>query len=313
MFAEAKEPPLKLRLKFLAAKYLIKTMSITDHQVSESMFQLALTSREYPAGLTHCREKFSLFDLFRQLKSLRPSLHTAVAPPPFQHSYQTILFTPILYHPEQDFIDLIDQVPKSTVQNLFLQAFGPIMRDSIVFYTDGSKMGSANWVGAACFSPQLQRSLMFKLPARASIFTVEAWAIYNAVLLILDLDTPKFTIVSDSKSVLEALTNPVTCRSNYLIPLIKSKIIYAQERGKNIQLVWIPSHKGIMGNEIADEFARKAIRSGMESPAFKLPHSDLFIEQREKLATEFHNYLFSRARYKGNHFFQNIYVNSSKL
>ncbi|XP_077282585.1 uncharacterized protein LOC143908700 [Temnothorax americanus] len=204
MFAEAKEPPLKLCLKFLAAKYLIKTMSITDHQVLESMFRLALTSREYPAGLTYCREKFPLFDLFLQLKSLRPSLHIAVAPSLFQHSYQAILFTPIFYCPEQDFIDLIDQVHRT--KPIPSSVWSYYARYSIVFYTDGSKIGSANWVGAACFSPQLQRSLMFKLPARASIFIAEAWAIYNVVLLTLDLDAPKFTIVSDSKSILEALT-----------------------------------------------------------------------------------------------------------
>ncbi|KAL6420928.1 hypothetical protein ACFW04_013811 [Cataglyphis niger] len=81
-------------------------------------------------------------------------------------------------------------------------------------------------------------------------------------------------------SVLKVLQEPSIRQNNYLIPLIKAKLEVACIQEIHIQFIWIPSHKGICGNEIADELARRAIKEGMATN-FKVPHSDLFSKNKK--------------------------------
>jgi len=37
-------------------------------------------------------------------------------------------------------------------------------------------------------------------------------------------------------------------------------LFIAREKNKNVELVWIPSHRNIYGNDKADELAKKAAR-----------------------------------------------------
>ncbi|KAL6418866.1 hypothetical protein ACFW04_014214 [Cataglyphis niger] len=115
---------------------------------------------------------------------------------------------------------------------------------------------------------------MHKISHRASIFSAEAWAIYNAILLILDINTSKVSIISDSMS---------------------AKLKAACIQKIRIQFIWVPSHRGICGNEIA-ELARRAIKEDM-AINFKVPYSDLFSHW---------------AKFKSILFFKRIYQKNKK-
>ena len=67
----------------------------------------------------------------------------------------------------------------------------------------------------------------------------------------------KFAIFSDSLSSLPAINNR-NLETGYVQKFITD---YSQlsNSGKNIILIWIPSHTGIRGNELADEAARSAL------------------------------------------------------
>ncbi|CAD6245374.1 GSCOCG00013671001-RA-CDS, partial [Cotesia congregata] len=65
-------------------------------------------------------------------------------------------------------------------------------------------------------------------------------------------------IFSDSKSTLQAIRNPLNC--NPLINLIQNKLVELINRNYEIELVWIPSHQGITGNETADQEAKEATK-----------------------------------------------------
>jgi len=131
-------------------------------------------------------------------------------------------------------------------------------------------------VGAATYSPDLGLALKHKLPADSSIFSAEAWAIYQALILVESSQSNKATIFSDCRSVLDALTShQQKCKSNinYLIPLCRSKFQTLINSRYSIKLAWIPSHIGISGNERADQMAKQAASNGRK-PKFKIPYTD---------------------------------------
>jgi len=167
-------------------------------------------------------------------------------------------------------------------------------------------------VDAAVFSSNLGLFLKHKLPANTSIFTAEAWALYQSLMLVESSDERRAVIFSDSRSVLEALTSYSTksC-SNYLIPLIKSKYHYLAESGFTIQIVWIPSHVGIVGNEKADAAAKRAAIHGRK-PKFKVPHTDYYFLARHDMENRFICHLEEEFREKGVVYFFHCYRYSPK-
>jgi len=68
---------------------------------------------------------------------------------------------------------------------------------------------------------------------------------------------------------------------------------------KDITLFWIPAHKGIPGNEMADKLAKSAANSG-HKPRFKIPHTDTFSEVKDSLGKQFLEYLTETARTTGH-------------
>ncbi|KYN09076.1 hypothetical protein ALC57_18814, partial [Trachymyrmex cornetzi] len=166
-------------------------------------------------------------------------------------------------------------------------------------------------VGAAVFSPQLNAELMLKLPPFTSIFSAEVYAVYSPITLSIDLKLPKASFITDSKSVLEAAKGYCNSTNNYLIPLIKSALKEAETSGTNIRFIWIPSHRGIEGNEKADQLAKRAIRHGIERN-FKVPYSDFCAVIKLDIFNNFYRQLESLADIKGSFYFSKIFNKSSK-
>ena len=82
----------------------------------------------------------------------------------------------------------------------------------------------------------------------------------------------KFAILSDSLSCLSALKNYNTIDPR--INTLKTLTHLLTLEKKSIVFVWIPSHVGIDGNEMADELAKQSL-SSETIDKIKLPHSDL--------------------------------------
>lgn len=98
----------------------------------------------------------------------------------------------------------------------------------------------------------------YRLADFNSIFTCEALAILKSLELIHNHNNvDKYIIYTDSKSCLTALQN--WNNNNTLITEIKQKIVNMLKDNYKFELIWIPSHQGIVRNEKADNEARSAI------------------------------------------------------
>ncbi|XP_073841439.1 uncharacterized protein [Musca autumnalis] len=125
--------------------------------------------------------------------------------------------------------------------------------DGIEVYTNGSKM--ENGTGAGVYSDILNLQLSFKLNKKCSVFQAEIFAIKKAAELIKnikgDIDGP-VTIYVDSQAALKSLMS-YSIKSAVVLDSIK----VLSDLKSAVTLCWVPGHCKIIGNDMADELARR--------------------------------------------------------
>lgn len=143
-----------------------------------------------------------------------------------------------------------------------------------VIYTDGSK--TATSVKAAYYDTQNKITQCTKLDNNCSIFTAESYAILSALTFVNnDVNSVNILIVSDSKSVLTALCNSnLAFKTNYIIFKIKD-MLQNMRQTKHVEFVWVPSHSGILGNEVVD-LATRQEHDEDHSQILKVPFTDYY-------------------------------------
>jgi len=293
LLAEAREPPLNLRFSMLTSRYIYRSFARNSSLVVRSLRRLDIESRSSPRKKRiHLIKATPSFKPYILQSYAADIMFRSLTPPLFSFSFQALF--PISFYYS---FDILDSTSKKTskscnlsiveIRQRFKEFASPIIDNGIAIYTDGSKIDEDSPVGSAVFSPDLHLAIKHRLPADTSIFSAEAWAILQAVILLESSSFRNAAIFSDSKSVLDALSSSHT-RSclNYLIPMIRSKIHNLERDGYQINLAWVPSHMGIWGNERADLLAKQAAFHG-HKPKFKIPSTDLFLRSHRALKTQF--------------------------
>ena len=109
-----------------------------------------------------------------------------------------------------------------------------------------------------------------RLPTLCGIFEAEAHAIYTALKITIKLlpTESSVSIFSDSKSSLQALGSKKKIIS--IIAKIQ-KLTSQVTKSYSVSFHWVPGHKGIAGNEIADQEARAAA----ENPRTQIKNSKI--------------------------------------
>jgi len=130
------------------------------------------------------------------------------------------------------------------------------MSDYII-YTDGSADGGLKFGGSAAVittGDPLDPTVVEVLRQKGAIYTCsygeERDAIDLAMNWLEENHPPTATIITDSKSVCDAIVN----MNSDLAPLLLRLKNYKEE----LHIQWVPGHCGIAGNELADKAAKEA-------------------------------------------------------
>ena len=139
-------------------------------------------------------------------------------------------------------------------------------------YTDGSLLNN-NLSGSAFVIPSLKIYKSYSIGENRSIFSAELVAIVMALNYLLDLPFAVFRVVFcvDSKSVLQSLQIPDSKNSHVIVSEVKHLIHLLICKGTEVTLCWVPSHCGILGNELADKFAKKGARQDFLAEKLHVP------------------------------------------
>jgi len=278
LLCEAREPPLNNRFSYLTSKYVLKSLARKSNPAIRCLRRLESEARTQPRKVYLIKNIPTFKPYLYHVRDI-DLLHKSILPPIFAYDFFATI-------PVPSYISF--ELPTSgkgkrncscsvaEVRQSFNEFASPLIEQAISLYTDGSKRDDDSPVGAAVFSRDLGIILKHKLPAYTSIFSAEAWALYQSLIMVESSGNSKAVIFSDSRSVLDALVSfSMKSCNNYLIPLIRSKFHSLSVSGFHIQLVWIPSHTGIEGNETVDLAAKRAAINGRK-PKFKIPHTDFY-------------------------------------
>lgn len=141
-------------------------------------------------------------------------------------------------------------------------------KNHFFIYTDGSKQNDLT--GLACYSEKFE--VQVHLPNFTSIFVAELLAILHSLEKISSSDFGvNFVICSDSKSSLQSIENIFS--EHPIVQKIHKILKDINDQHRSVVFLWIPSHIGILGNEIVDNLAKMSIQKPITNMKFVI--SDL--------------------------------------
>jgi len=127
--------------------------------------------------------------------------------------------------------------------------------DHVHIYTDASKTTKSALAAMYKEATRIQKSSSRRVTDQASVFAGEMAAVHTALQTAEQLNSYRpLAIFSDSLSAIRCIKHQhSTSRPKMLQAIYERK----HELNRNVTLVWIPSHIGIRGNELADRLANE--------------------------------------------------------
>ena len=161
-----------------------------------------------------------------------------------------------------------DRVKKEIVTREINSFWGTALH----IYTDGSLEPKSQRVGCSLIVPFFKYSRGFRLTTGLSIFSAELIAIYMALEWIDDVKPRDVVIFSDCKSAVTSLAK--FDHDNKIIFDIQRLYMSLHSQGIKVEIVWIPGHVGICGNDWADKKKKKAVEKEKVDISVKLNKSE---------------------------------------
>lgn len=171
-------------------------------------------------------------------------------------------------------LELAACVKATTCQEEFRQKFREHRHAvDLEVYTDGSKGETGVGAGFGMIANRPGNGFSGRrLHAMASVFTAELFAIKLALISLRAYENRSCVIYSDSRSALQAIQ-----KLGSSIPLVGDicelvdRLVHQRI---SVSFCWIPSHIGIVGNELADAAAKRAASQGAVF-TLEVPESDV--------------------------------------
>ena len=241
---ETNIPPLVRRREYQLLRYLARSAARPETN------SFSIMSQPVPDELTDRQFKFPTINI--RIKKLLneykvPFPHIMRCPPLQAFWMNTPIETTLLFSDPKATL-----IPEDII-NMFNQ-FKSEHQDSSFVYTDGSR--ADNRTGSAFLVDGYHQSS--RLPDFFSVFSAELQAIASALQYIdgSNLNHSKVVICTDSKSAVCALA----AQHNSAHPIIDQIRKLINNSNKDIEILWIPGHCGIPGNEKVDKCAKEILR-----------------------------------------------------
>jgi ribonuclease HI len=153
--------------------------------------------------------------------------------------------------------------------------------EGLHIYTDGSKNPDTGVTAAGYVIPSIGISESIRLPDNLSVYSTELIAIHQSLIRVQELHSKgeitypyEVTIFSDSLSSLQSIENERSKARNDLVQVVIKEHNAVYELGVTIQLVWVPSHIGLPGNEKADMAAKNGLSLQPPHPNYNIGHRE---------------------------------------
>lgn len=297
VYAKTGVSPIRQRFEFLAEKFILKSFALRSNILINKLYDLHVSLINF-----NCRfnllDKFLLYRAFCFIKGFKNRVANFSKIPLFLFSFDVSAFVPETAISSPQVVQGIRRA--HFPQLVFQMELSQYIVGRHLIFTDASKDGSS-YLGAAIYS-SLQVQEKYKLNGNFSVFSGECIAIIYAIDCILENGVEK-TMFTDSRSEIDVISNDRIDRDfNYLVLVLKNKLISALLQGLDIILVWITAHIGILGNKTADLLAKEAIQRG--KPSDYLPsHTDLYSILKKKYIDSTSKSLLAQAGYKRTQYF----------
>ena len=244
---ETNIPPLYMRRWELTMRYCLRVYSVEHHpcrRLIDGTLALPRLDWEY-------MKRISGFPIFERLRHISDTLDFVM---PQDVTYKTSVIP--VWQRHQCAIQKLLTQPKHTFDSCDVMEAFQCFKDEHhgyhYIYTDGSR----NNGGVGCAFVHGEMRYKTKLKPQYSIFTAEAVALLQAINYVKFNCIQKSVICVDSLSVLLALQ--AGGRSHPLITDSSDLLHGLKDAGQECLILWVPSHSGIYGNEVADSQAKQA-------------------------------------------------------
>ena len=260
VYGLAKWLPADQEIQLRCSQYIVRSQQVLNHTTEEVVKDYTLPKPD-ESPVKHplnAKDKESLNSIHNfseplfaladvELSKLKPTCpHWPVPPWKLEHAN---IDSDYISYSKKDNPHLVAAEAKIRIDSNY--------KNTLQIFTDGSKI--ENKVGCAWTIPALQITKNYRLTDCISITAAELMAILEALRFI--NDSPRvflsITIMTDSKSALQSISRETGTRDE----LVKEIILLIHEirlKGTEISLLWIPSHAGIHGNDVADIAAKQA-------------------------------------------------------
>lgn len=290
LIAEAGEISLPIRRHFLGSKFILKIIAISKNYTRQKIAEYTDLMGNY----SKCPLIIRIYkEMTLKYKNILMSSRTPIFSFKFDISLLDInsIATPKFFKNNPPLNKIIF--------NDFVKTRYP---NSLIIYTDGSK-DHLNNTGCAFCIPELDHQEKIKLSDMSSVYTAESFAVIKALeYSINNIRHDKILICTDSQSLIKALQSPPYDKIGILGLNILQLLHILKLRNKVVELVWIPGHSGIPGNEKVDILAKEAARSNDIKYNF-VSWSDACIALRENAKNQWKRDLQISFQNKGRYYF----------